>query len=57
MEPNDPPIQWKLGRITKLWPGADGRVRVVTVKTQSGEYKRTTNKLCPLPNFENKENV
>lgn len=44
-----PPLQWPLGRVTELHPGADGVVRVVKVKTQNGEYTRPVVKLSPLP--------
>ncbi|XP_076299591.1 uncharacterized protein LOC143218344 [Lasioglossum baleicum] len=39
-EDNAPPLQWPLGRITAVHPGQDGVIRVVTVKTIHGEYKR-----------------
>lgn len=39
------PLQWALGRIVALHPGQDGIVRVVTVKTKSGEFKRPVKKL------------
>ncbi|XP_036344418.1 uncharacterized protein LOC118753652 [Rhagoletis pomonella] len=35
-----PPNQWLLGRITELHPGSDHLVRVVTVRTPNGLYKR-----------------
>ncbi|CAG7818567.1 unnamed protein product, partial [Allacma fusca] len=44
-----PPQQWLLARIVAVHPGADSLVRVVTVKTKSGEMKRPVTKLCPLP--------
>ncbi|CAG7784714.1 unnamed protein product [Allacma fusca] len=44
-----PPTQWKLGRILQVHPGHDGLVRVVTIKTSTGEFKRPIVKLCPLP--------
>ncbi|XP_070855585.1 uncharacterized protein [Drosophila suzukii] len=34
------PSDWKLGRIIDLPPGADGLVRVATIKTSTGIYKR-----------------
>jgi hypothetical protein len=46
---NLPPIQWNLGRVINLQPGADGRTRVVLIKTQSGTYKRSVKKICVLP--------
>ncbi|XP_043064077.1 uncharacterized protein LOC122320066 [Drosophila ficusphila] len=36
-----PPSQWLLGRIVELHPGQDGLVRVVTLKTQQGQLKRS----------------
>lgn len=49
MEENLPPTSWKLARIKEVHPGADGYVRVATVKTASGEMKRAITKLCLLP--------
>lgn len=46
---NLPPLQWKIGRIINVHPGSDGIIRVATVKTSNGEYKRCLKKLCPLP--------
>ncbi|XP_062534640.1 uncharacterized protein LOC134203809 [Armigeres subalbatus] len=40
---------WKLGRIVATHPGKDGNVRVVTVRTNSGTYKRATTKIAVLP--------
>ncbi|XP_044749748.1 uncharacterized protein LOC123310348 [Coccinella septempunctata] len=44
-----PPLKWKTGRITELYPGKDGVIRVASVKTTDGHYKRGLTKLCPLP--------
>lgn len=49
VDDNSPPLYWKLGRIVNLHPGPDGRVRVVTVRTASGEFRRAIQRLCPLP--------
>ncbi|XP_063915021.1 uncharacterized protein LOC135131281 [Zophobas morio] len=46
---NAPPLQWRLGRIVELHPGADGVHRVATIKTSLGLLKRPISKLCPLP--------
>jgi transposase InsO family protein len=43
------PLQWPLAVIQDIHPGKDGIVRVVTVKTPKGVYKRPTSKICPLP--------
>lgn len=44
-----PPIKWKLARVVNLHPGADGIVRVATVKTAAGELRRSIVKLSVLP--------
>nr|XP_012143823.1 PREDICTED: uncharacterized protein LOC105662854 [Megachile rotundata] len=48
-EDNLPPLRWCLGRITELHQGKDGVVRVVSVKTGDGLYKRPITKICILP--------
>lgn len=48
-EDNIPPAKWLLGRVTHTHPGADGLVRVVTVKTRNSELKRPITKLSRLP--------
>ncbi|XP_043067134.2 uncharacterized protein [Drosophila bipectinata] len=47
------PTDWKLGRVIELHPGADGLVRVATIYTGSGTYKRSVSKICrlPIPNY------
>ncbi|XP_063369256.1 uncharacterized protein LOC134657623 [Cydia amplana] len=47
-EENTPPLHWRLGRIAKLFPGADGISRVAEVATVTGTYKRGVKYLCPL---------
>ena len=42
-------MRWRLGRIVAIHPGTDGIVRVVTIKTAQGEYKRSIKNLSPLP--------
>ncbi|XP_050296650.1 uncharacterized protein LOC126736367 [Anthonomus grandis grandis] len=44
-EENTPPAYWTLGRISAVHPGADGLVRVVTIKTKNGFLKRATTKV------------
>lgn len=46
---NIPPRMWTLGKITELFRGSDNLVRVVTIRTSHGNYKRAINKICPLP--------
>lgn len=46
---NLPPLQWKLARIVALHPGEDGKIRVVTLKSQNNTFKRPIVKICPLP--------
>ncbi|XP_058828602.1 uncharacterized protein LOC131688415 [Topomyia yanbarensis] len=49
-EDNLPPTQWPLGKIVAVHPGADGIVRVVTLKTASAEnVVRPVAKLALLP--------
>lgn len=47
--PSRPPTEWRLGRITEVHPGSDDVVRVVSVRTQDGVYKRPVVKLVRLP--------
>ncbi|XP_046666600.1 uncharacterized protein LOC124358342 [Homalodisca vitripennis] len=48
-EDNLPPLKWVTGRVVAVHPGADNRIRVATVKTSSGTFRRAVNKLCILP--------
>ena len=40
--------RWPLGRFISVVTGSDGRVRVVTVRTQNGQLKLTARKLALL---------
>ena len=42
------PTKWPLARVIEIHPGQDGRVRVVTVRTPKGTYKRPIVKVVPL---------
>ena len=42
------PTKWPLARITEIHTGYDGKVRVVTVRTEKGTYKRPVIKIVPL---------
>ena len=40
--------QWRLGRVINSFPGSDGLVRSVEVRTEGGTLKRPVTKLCLL---------
>ncbi|XP_043466366.1 uncharacterized protein LOC122501154 [Leptopilina heterotoma] len=44
-----PPTKWPLGKVIEVHPGSDGRVRVATVKTNHGTYRRSIVRLSPIP--------
>lgn len=48
-EDNLAPVYWKLGRVVEVHKGPDDVVRVATVQTSLGTYKRSITKLCSLP--------
>lgn len=48
-EDNLPPMKWSLGRIAQVFPGSDGAIRVVEVRTSKGQFKRPITKCCLLP--------
>ena len=48
VEPNASRGEWPLGRVIEAYPGDDGLVRVVKVKTKNKEYLRPVHRLCPL---------
>ncbi|UYV61690.1 hypothetical protein LAZ67_1005924 [Cordylochernes scorpioides] len=48
-EDNLPPLKWRMGRINQVYPGEDGLVRVVSVKTADGDLRRAVAKVCPFP--------
>jgi len=41
--------EWRLGRIDSVFPGADGNVRVVDIRTTRGIVKRPVTKVVLLP--------
>ncbi|XP_075150323.1 uncharacterized protein LOC142224439 [Haematobia irritans] len=49
-EENTPPNEWRLGRIQKVRPGSDGRVRVADILTGRGTITRPISKLVVLFN-------
>lgn len=49
-EDNTPPMSWPMARIVKLFPGHDGKIRAVEVRTSNGKiHSRAINKICLLP--------
>lgn len=44
-----PPLCWRLGRVSKLFPGSDGVPRVADVSTSQGTVRRAINRICLLP--------
>ena len=48
VDPGNPRGHWLLGRIQEVFPGPDGKVRVVRVRTGGKDYVRPITKLCPL---------
>lgn len=44
-----PPLNWKLGRITAVYPGDDGLVRAVDVFASNTTFRRSINKISILP--------
>ena len=48
-EENTTPLHWPTAVIIDVHPGKDGIVRVVTLRTPRGTFKRPITKICPLP--------
>ncbi|CAG7716870.1 unnamed protein product, partial [Allacma fusca] len=48
-EENLPPLNWRMGRVIKVHPDENNRVRVATIRTSQGEMKRPVVKLALLP--------
>lgn len=44
-----PRNEWLMGKINEVYPGKDGTVRVATVITKKGIFKRPVTKLCVIP--------
>ena len=50
-EKNIPPSKWLLARIIATYPGPDGNIRVVRLKTKTGEFTRPITAVVRLPIF------
>ena len=48
ISPDTPRGSWPMGRVVEIYPGDDGRVRVVKVQVGQGTLIRPISKLCPL---------
>jgi hypothetical protein len=48
-ENNIPLLHWPLARIVEAFPGKDGKIRVITAKTNAGLYKCGVIRVSPLP--------
>lgn len=46
---HQPPLQWRMGRIIRVFPGNDGIRRVAEIRTATGTIQRAFSKICPLP--------
>lgn len=47
-EPNAVRGNWRIGRIIQVYPGDDGRIRNVKVRTPTGEYRRPITKIAVI---------
>ena len=47
-EENLPRLRWPVGVVVKLYPGRDGRVRAVDVRTKRGVFTRSVQRLHDL---------
>ena len=48
LEPGSPRGLWPLGKIAQVYPGIDGKVRVVDVVVRGKIYRRPITVLVPL---------
>ena len=55
VDPNYRRAQWKMAVIIDTYPGEDGLVRKVRIRTQTGEYDRPIHKLCLIATHEELE--
>ena len=47
--------KWNVGRVVEVYPGQDGKVRNIKVKTASGEYSRPVTKIAVIQPVEDAE--
>ena len=48
LNPHRKRLQWEMAPIVDTYPGEDGLVRKVRMRTQNGEYDRPIHKLCVI---------
>ncbi|KAL0829566.1 hypothetical protein ABMA28_003077 [Loxostege sticticalis] len=49
-EDNIPPLKWPMARVVDVFPGADGKVRALSIRTSKGAIIKTSiYKVCVLP--------
>ncbi|XP_062703501.1 uncharacterized protein LOC134285959 [Aedes albopictus] len=48
-EDNLPPQKWRFSRVVEIFPGSDGLIRIVSVRTNDGVYRRAITRVCVLP--------
>ncbi len=56
MDPQLPRAFWLVGKVTRTFPGPDGRIRTVAVQVQDRTYVRPVARLIPLPKHEDDDN-
>ncbi|XP_062708617.1 uncharacterized protein LOC134288281 [Aedes albopictus] len=50
-----PSLKWNLGRVTEVFRGSDGNIRVVEVQISTGVFRRLILKTCMIPIRDNLE--
>lgn len=55
IDPQLPRSLWQMGKVTKVFPGTDGRVRTVEVQIKDRVYTRPIARLIVLPEIQDPE--
>ncbi len=56
VDPQLPRASWPVGRVSKVLPGADGRIRTAEVKIEDKTYVRPVTRLIKLPTIPDEDN-